>query len=280
MTTDDKTKVSDFWNRASCGEALFLLNTERDGYAQHARLRYELEPFIHEFAGFATAKGLKVLEIGVGLGADHQSFAEAGAVLHGIDLTTRAIEHTTRRLAAFGLTSGLAVGDAEALPFADGTFDIVYSWGVLHHSPDTPKAFREVFRVLGRGGRAKIMVYQTWSIVGLMLWTRYGLMRLRPWTSMREIYDRYLESPGTKAYTPNEARALMSGFEDIRIRTVLTHGDLLESGAGQRHRGPLLTLARRIWPRWLIRRMAPGMGLFMLIEGTKPRGDAPYHSPA
>jgi len=266
-----KEQVSEFWNRASCGEELLLPSAERDGYAEQARERYRLEPYIPEFAGFHRAKGLKVLEIGVGLGADHQRFAEAGADLFGIDLTPRAVEHTTRRLGAFGLRSTLAIGDAESLPFADGTFDVVYSWGVLHHSPDTPKAFREVLRVLKPGGMARIMIYHTWSIVGLMLWTRYGLFRLRPWTSMAEIYSRFLESPGTKAYTPSAARiVLLSGFADVQINTVLTHGDLLESGAGQRHRGVLLDTARRIWPRWLIRRLAPGMGLFMLITARKP----------
>jgi len=266
-----KQQVSEFWNRASCGEELLLPSVEREGYAEQARERYRLEPYIPGFAGFDRTNDLKVLEIGVGLGADHQGFAQAGADLHGIDLTSRAIEHTTRRLASFGLRSTLAVGDAEALPFPDGTFDVVYSWGVLHHSPDTPKAFREVLRVLKPGGEARIMIYQTWSIVGLMLWTRYGLMRLRPWTSMAEIYSRHLESPGTKAYTPSEARtALLGGFTDVHIETVLTHGDLLESGAGQRHQGALLDIARSIWPRWLIRRLAPGMGLFMLINGRKP----------
>jgi SAM-dependent methyltransferase len=266
-----KQQVGQFWNRASCGEDLLLSSTDRAGYQQQSRLRYELEPYIPSFAGFSEARGLRVLEIGVGLGADHQCFAEAGADLHGIDLTDRAIEHAKRRLAAFGLSSTLSVGDAEALHFPDATFDVVYSWGVLHHTPNTVKAFQEVLRVLKPGGRAKIMVYQTWSIVGLMLWVRYAAMRLRPWTSMREIYDRYLESPGTKAYTPREARELMRGFDDIRISTVLTHGDLLSSGAGQRHGGLLLTIARIVWPRWLIRRVAPGMGLFMLIEGRKPR---------
>ncbi len=266
-----KQQVSEFWNRASCGEELLLTSVERDGYAEQARERYRLEPYIPGFAGFARAKGLKVLEIGVGLGADHQGFAEAGADLHGIDLTPRAIEHTSRRMAAFGLTSSVAQGDAESLPFADSTFDVVYSWGVLHHSPDTPKAFREVLRVLKPGGEARIMIYQTWSIVGLMLWVRYGLMRLRPFTSMAQIYDRHLESPGTKAYTPEEARRmLLDGYTDVRIETVLTHGDLLESGAGQRHQGWVLDVARRVWPRALIRRFAPGMGLYMLITGRKP----------
>jgi len=269
--SDQKQQVADFWNRASCGEDLLLPNAERDGYAAQSKERYRLEPYITEFAGFDRGKGLTVLEIGVGLGADHQRFAEAGADLYGIDLTPRAVEHTTRRLLAFELRSTLAIGDAESLPFADGTFDIVYSWGVLHHSPDTPKAFREVRRVLKPGAEARIMIYQKWSIVGLMLWVRYALMGLRPWTSMDEIYSRFLESSGTKAYTPDGARkVLLGGFTDVRIDTVLTHGDLLESGAGQRHRGVLLDIARRLWPRWLIRRVASGAGLFMLITARKP----------
>jgi len=114
-------------------------------------MRYHLEPYIPDFAGLEEARGLYVLKIGVGLGADHQKFAEADAALWGIDLTEPAVEHTRRRLAAFGLHSHLAVGDAEALDFEDETFDCVYAWGVLHHSPNTPKIIGEVWRVLKRG---------------------------------------------------------------------------------------------------------------------------------
>ena len=148
----DKEQVHDFWNDASCGENLYLHGSDRDAYESQARQRYELEPYILEFAGFDALRGKRVLEIGVGLGADHQRFAQAGADLAGIDLTKRAVEHTARRLAAFGLTSKLAVGDAEHLDFADESFECVYSWGVLHHSPDTPKAVTEVWRILRRGG--------------------------------------------------------------------------------------------------------------------------------
>ena len=149
---DDKAQVHAFWDRASCGEELYLAGEGQDAYRAQAETRYALEPYIPDFAGFAVARGLRVLEIGVGLGADHQRFAEAGAELWGIDLTARAVEHTRRRLAAFGLASHLAVGDAERLEFPDETFDLVYSWGVLHHSPDTPKAIAEVRRVLKSGG--------------------------------------------------------------------------------------------------------------------------------
>jgi len=266
---EQKRQVHDFWNRASCGEDLYLAGSDRAAFEAQAEARYRLEPYIREFAQFETAMGRRVLEIGVGLGADHQQFAEAGAELYGIDLTERAVAHTRHRLALFGLGSNLSTGDAEHLDFPDDAFDLVYSWGVLHHSPDTPKAIAEVHRVLKRGGGARIMIYHTWSMVGLMLWLRYALLAGQPWRSLRSIYAAHLESPGTKAYTVAEARALFAAFGEVRIRTVLTHGDLLESGAGQRHGGLALSLARRIWPRRLIRWLFPTAGLFMLIEARK-----------
>jgi SAM-dependent methyltransferase len=268
-TNMDKQQVHDFWNAAACGENLYLQTTDRTGYVTHSAERYRLEPFIIPFANFVGAKGKKVLEIGVGLGADHQRFAEAGADLYGIDLTERAVEHTKRRLALFSLSSTLAVGDAEHLDFPDQNFELVYSWGVLHHSPDTPKAIAEVYRVLKPGGQAKIMIYHTWSMIGLMLWLRYAVLAGRPWRSLRSIYAEHLESPGTKAYSYAEARLLFTQFTDVKITTPLAHGDLLESDVGQRHRGITLTLAKALWPRWFIRRFMPGAGLFMLIEARK-----------
>jgi len=265
----EKIKVHDFWNEASCGEDLYLRGSNRADYDQHARLRYQLEPYISEFADFGAVEGERVLEIGVGLGADHQRFAKAGADLYGIDLTERAVEHTRQRLAVYGLTSRIQVGDAERLDFPAEYFDRVYSWGVLHHSPDTPTAVAEVWRVLKPGGVAQVMIYHKWSLVGVMLWTRYALLRLRPWLSMRDIYSRYLESPGTKAYSVSEARTLFSAYDSVVIRTVLTHADLLESSAGQRHEGRLLSIARRIWPRSVLKRWFPGMGLFLLIRAVK-----------
>jgi SAM-dependent methyltransferase len=265
----EKQQVHNFWNDAVCGETLYLHSPDRDGYEAQAAQRYELEPYILEFAGFNRVKSKRVLEIGVGLGADHHRFAEAEADLYGIDLAERAVEHTRRRLADRGLSSNLAVGDAEHLRFPDEWFDIVYSWGVLHHSPDTPKAVAEVWRVLKAGGTAKVMIYHKWSLVGYMLWIRYALLRMRPWLSLSTIFARHLESPGTKAYSIREARQLFSAFRDVAIRTVLTHGDLLESEAGQRHRGVILSLARKIWPRSMLKRLLPGHGLFLLIEARK-----------
>jgi SAM-dependent methyltransferase len=264
-----KKLVHDYWNKAACGENLYLRTTDRQGYIAQSAKRYQLEPIILQFAKFEDTSGKKVLEIGVGLGADHQKFAEAGSDLYGIDLTKRAVDHTCRRLELFGLSSTLKVGDSEQLDFPDQSFDLVYSWGVIHHSPDTPKAIAEIYRVLKSGGQAKVMIYHYWSMVGLMLWLRYALMTGRPWLSLRCIYANYLESPGTKAYSYLQARNLFNKFNNVKISTPLTHGDLLESPVGQRHRGIILTMANLLWPRWFIRRYLPRAGLYMLIEASK-----------
>ena len=219
--------------------------------------------------GLPPRAGRDVLEVGVGLGADHQRFAAVGACLTGVDLTERAVAHTGQRLAASGLSSHLQPADAENLPFANDSFDIVYSWGVLHHSPNTPKAIDEVWRVLRPGGSARVMVYHTHSMVGYMLWIRYALLAGRPGRSLADIYAQHLESPGTKAYTVAQAHKLFARFSKVEIETVLTHGDLLASAAGQRHRGLLLTIAKAVWPRWLIRTFLPGHGLFLLARATK-----------
>ena len=265
-----KESVREFWDQASCGEALYLSSWDQDGYRAYAKARYRLEGWmIFPFARFHESKGQSVLEIGVGLGADHQQFAQAGARLTGIDLTDRAVEHTRSRLQSFGLHSDLEMGDAENLTFPDQSFDVVYSWGVLHHSPDTQKCIQEVFRVLKRGGVARIMIYHKWSIVGFMLWIRYGLMAMRPFRSLENIYASHLESPGTKTYSCSEALRLFQDFTYVDIATPLAHGDLLESSVGQRHRGLALSIARGIWPRWLIRRFFPDKGLTMMITAYK-----------
>lgn len=265
-----KDEVREFWDREACGEVYADGESEAEGLAAQARTRYALEPYLPAFARFEEGEGKDVLEIGVGMGADHHEWAKRRPRrLAGIDLTPRAIELTRRRLALAGLASELRVADAENLPFDDGSFDLVYSWGVLHHSPDTARAIEEVRRVLRPGGRARIMIYHRWSIVGALLWTRYALLAGRPWTSLDEIYAAHLESPGTKAYSVPEARALFSRFERADVRSLLSFGDLLEGEVGQRHRSAALRLAKRIWPRALLKRIAPRAGLTLLVDAVR-----------
>jgi len=183
---DLKQDVQQFWNESSCGEVYASGPSQAAYYESHSRIRYQLEPYIVEFAKFHEGANKDVLEVGVGMGADHAEWAKSGPrYLAGIDLTSRAVEHTQTRLAAGGLESDVRLADAEALPFDDETFDIVYSWGVLHHSPDPPRTIREIHRVLRPGGMARVMLYHKYSLTGYMLWTRYALLAGRLFRSLR-----------------------------------------------------------------------------------------------
>jgi SAM-dependent methyltransferase len=264
-----KAEVRRFWDAESCGEVYAEGGTAEERLRKHAEARYHLEPYIRDFARFGEGSGQDVLEIGVGMGADHLEWARSGPRrLAGIDLTPRALTWTAQRLDAYGLKSDLLEGDAENLPFPDGSFSIVYSWGVLHHSPDTPRAFLEAHRVLRPGGTLRVMIYHRPSIVGAMLWARYGLAAGHPGRSLREIYAHHLESPGTKGYTVSEAQRLAALFSTCDIRCAVSFADLLLGEVGQQHPSPGLTFAKRIWPRPLIRRM-PMLGLLLLIEARK-----------
>lgn len=266
---EEKQLVKDFWNEASCGEELYLNGFDKQSYINQSNTRYRLEPEILKFAEFPNFNKKKTLEIGVGLGADHQKLAEHGAILTGVDLTPRAINHTKRRFELMNLTSDLQIADAENLPFEDNSFDAVYSWGVLHHSPDTQKAVNEVYRVLKSGGLAKIMIYNKYSLIGYMLWARYALLKFKPFKSLNAIYSDHLESPGTKAYSYDEAKSLFSKFDIDSIDSPLTHADLLTSEVGQKHRGGYLSIAKKIWPRWFFKVFMKKNGLFLFVTLTK-----------
>ena len=271
MDTELKTRVHNHWNRESCGES-YALNSSGFDLEKQADDRYQLEPYIANFAKFSDGFAKDILEIGVGMGADHLLWARSKPKkLCGIDLTQRAIEFTAARLASQGLRSHLERADAEALPFPEESFDIVYSWGVMHHSPDTAKCLAEAARVLRRGGVARIMIYHKWSLVGLMLWSRYALLAGNPLRNINDIYFHHLESPGTKAFTTQTTRRMLTdaGFRDVTVRVQLSHGDLLQGNVGSRHGGALLSVATALWPRMILRRLFPHLGLYLLIDAVK-----------
>ena len=101
--------VRDFWNEAACGEAAYAVGIDASKrFSSQRETRYELEPFIRPFARFEQGHQQAVLEIGVGMGADHEQWARSGpARLCGIDLTPRAVDLTRERLALAHLESEL-----------------------------------------------------------------------------------------------------------------------------------------------------------------------------
>jgi SAM-dependent methyltransferase len=260
---EQKNEVRQFWDADPCGSRYL---EQRQDFEAHARTRYALEPYIADFANFKSARGLKVLEVGVGMGADYLEWLKAGAHATGVDLSPASIERARLRCELAGYNADLQVADAENLPFPADSFDVVYSYGVMHHSPDTPRCIREAWRVLKPSGQARIMVYHHPSLTGLALWLRYGIWRGK---SLRQSVFDHLESPGTKTYTQKEALSLMPGFQDVDVRLVFSPGDLLLHQPSARFQSGFYRFVWKVYPRWLLKRLAREWRLFLLVTATK-----------
>ncbi|HEX9545580.1 MAG TPA: class I SAM-dependent methyltransferase [Pyrinomonadaceae bacterium] len=193
-----KERVRAFWQANPCG--VKFADAEpgtRRFYELVEAHRYATEWHIPSAAGFAAARGLKILEIGCGLGTDGAQFAKAGADYTGVDLTDAAVELARRRFELFDLPGKFQTADAEKLDFADESFDLVYSHGVLHHTPDTAKAIREIHRVLRPGGRAIVMLYHRNSYnyrVNISLLRRAGAQLLK-WDSGVSLVHKLTGEP-------------------------------------------------------------------------------------
>ena len=250
---ETKSRVRAFWEDEPCGSVHGSAPEGTKKYFDEIeRRRYELEPFIAEMADFAGSKGKSVLEIGVGLGTDFVQFARAGAKVTGIDLTEHGVELVRRRLALEGLEGDVRVADAESLPFEDESFDKVYSWGVLHHTPATEQAVREALRVLRPGGEACVMLYSRHSWVAYKLWVRFALLERRPTRSLADVLAHHMESEGTRGFTKDDLHKMFEGLEERRIEKVATPYD-------RRWLGPVAGMTGR----WL--------GWFHVIRGRKAR---------
>ncbi len=143
------------------------------------------------------------------------------------------LEPFAYEIAEFGRWEGkevLEVGCGASL-------DLVYSWGVLHHTPKPGRALAEARRVLRPNGEALIMLHNRRSFFALDVWARYSLLRGRP-ASAETVLAGHLDSPGARAYTRSELRALFAAFARVEIRTLATPYD-------RRVAGPLADLMPR-----------------------------------
>jgi SAM-dependent methyltransferase len=248
-----KEQAKSYWEAQPC-------ETDRAKSPAHTRAyfdeiesaRYAGQAFIHSFAQFTRWRGKRVLEIGCGAGTDSLQFARAGALLTSIDLTSAAVALTRERLALNDLSADVRQADIECLPFEEGEFDLVYSWGVLHHTPDTVSTFDEILRVLKPGGSIVIMLYHRHSIVAWRVWQKYALRAGHPFRSLAEVMSRHVENPGTKAYTRKELRRTFSRFSEVDVEPVLTPYDLYRL------------------PVWLRLWLPAAWGWFLIVSGRKP----------
>jgi ubiquinone/menaquinone biosynthesis C-methylase UbiE len=208
------------WTSAPCGSCYSSLEAYTKSYfdeiEQH---RYRTHPWILESIDRFDIKDKLVLEIGYGMGTDHRALARRGGIMHGIDLTPLNKEVATKHLDLYAYRSNLRTGDAENLPYPDQYFDFVYSFGVIHHSPNTAQVVREIHRVLKPGGKCYVTVYHKnsvffwWSVymVNYLLSGNWRKRSLREQISLIE-YPNNNESMVIRLYRKNEFLELFDRF--------------------------------------------------------------------
>jgi ubiquinone/menaquinone biosynthesis C-methylase UbiE len=258
MIPKEKESVRHYWDDVPCGTGGIAYPEGSVEYFEAiAENRNRLEPFIADYAQFNRWAGKKILEVGCGVGSDLLRFARAGAQVVGIDLSPKSVSLARSRLQLHNCRGDVFVADAENLPFEKDEFELTYSWGVLHHTPNPAKAVQEIYRVTKPGGEICIMLYHRHSLVALQLYLLFGLFALRPFRSLQDIIASHHESPGTKAYSVAEARQMFSAFKELEIKVRLTPYDL-------RYKRD------KYLPRWVAKLIPQRLGWFMVIRGQKP----------
>jgi ubiquinone/menaquinone biosynthesis C-methylase UbiE len=171
---------------------------------------------------FDDLRAKDVLEIGVGQGTHAQLLAPRCKSFTGIDLTSNAVDMTSRRLKLFGISGAILQMDAEAMSFADNSFDYIWSWGVIHHSADTRRVLQEMHRVLRTGGRCTVMVYyKSWwnfYVCGFLRRAFQGQFRKRG--SLHGVAQHATDGAIARFYTKDEWQQTVRGLfevESVRV---------------------------------------------------------------
>jgi SAM-dependent methyltransferase len=163
--TAAQERVREFWDGKPCDSDLSdLTRLSREYFLEIERQRYALQPHILDVIARIDWRGKRVLEIGSGVGTDARTIIGKGALYTGINVDRGSTEVTSQALRVFSLSGSALQRDATRLDFPDGTFDVVYSFGVLHHIPAAGKAVAEIHRVLRPGGELLVMLYNRASI--------------------------------------------------------------------------------------------------------------------
>jgi ubiquinone/menaquinone biosynthesis C-methylase UbiE len=167
--------------------------------------RFDKLHYLPRLVDFAAYRGQRLLEVGCGIGTDLVRFARGGAVVTGVDLSTTAIELAKQNFALHGVTAQeLRVANGEALPYDDGSFDVVYGHGVVQYTANAPQLIRECHRVLKPGGHAMFMVYNRVSWLNAL-------------SKLMKVPLEHEDAPVLKKYSIAEFESLLTPFADVRI---------------------------------------------------------------
>lgn len=215
---------------------------------------------------FGQLQGARVLEIGCGMGLHSELMARAGADVNAIDLSPTSVAASRRRFELKGLAGAIREADAENLPFEDGAFDFVWSWGVIHHSSRTARIVREIRRVLKPTGSCRIMVYNRAGVIVPLTWFKQHLLKGK---FLKQNFDATLlaSSDGFSArfYTDDQFADLFRAFfKDV---TTAVYGLDADAVPLPRH---MRKLALKVVSEVTLKRRQSRDGAFLFLTASRP----------
>lgn len=236
MVSSTDKSISDvqrYWDARPCNIRHSPKRVGSKEYFDEVEARkYLVEPHIPAFAEFDRWRGKRVLEVGCGIGTDSINFARAGADLTAVELSAESLRIAAQRAEVMGVADRIRFveGNAEELTSVldDEPYDLVYSFGVVHHTPHPERALAEMRALTAPGGTLKLMVYhrRSWKVFWIVAGQGHG----RFWQTdelVAEHSEAQMGCPVTFSYTRGEARELVerNGFrvQDLRVDHVFPY---------------------------------------------------------
>lgn len=194
MKQNTPPTIKEFWNENPVGSNFVDYSSNKEFYEHYDEFRYRTEGHILKELDLIDFKDKKVLEIGLGQGADSMQIINRGADFYGIDLTEESIRRLKERFKIFNSPyESVTVADATQIPFADNFFDIIYTHGVIHHSPEIELIVKEIHRVLRPNGKCVTMLYHKNSVnyyLSIFFIRRTGLLLLWLFPFLKKIISK------------------------------------------------------------------------------------------
>lgn len=233
MSTIEQVKA--FWNKRPCNIKHSSENVGSYEYFEDVRKkRYFVEPHIKEFADFSRWKGKKVLEIGCGIGTDTIEFALAGAQVTAVDLSCESLMIAKQRAKVYGVEDNITFyqGDAEELSeFVPlDLYDLVYSFGVIHHTPDPGNVLWNIDKYIDEISEVRIMLYhkRSWRVLEILWNTPIKYISKKNLNNIIALQsEAQTGCPITYTYTKKQAKELIEDnsllIENIEIKHVFPY---------------------------------------------------------
>src|SRR5579863_6998923 len=225
MTDQQHTSdIRQFWNENPVGSNFVTYEADKSFYTKYDEFRYRTEGHILGELDAIDLAGKKTLEIGLGQGADSMQLIDRGAIYYGIDLTEESVRRVKERFRLFDKKyAEVKVANATQIPYADATFDVLYSHGVIHHSPEIEKIVSEIHRVLKPGGQAVIMLYHKNSFnyyVSIGLLRRAGLLLMQVLPFLAKPVSR-LTGESVDRINRHKYHLRLEGWKYFRLKNFL-----------------------------------------------------------